>query len=125
MNWIPNIFRRGKPYDDLSEEIRLHIEEHAEQLLHEGMSAEEAQRKARVAFGNRTAIEERSREVWQWPTLESIWADVRYALRQLKNSPAFSITVILSLTLGLGANTTIFTFVNALLLRPPVVTDGG
>src|ERR1700734_2141914 len=125
MNWIPNIFRRGKPYNDLSEEIRLHIEERAEQLLGEGMSAEEAQRKARVAFGNRTAIEERSREVWQWPTLESIWADVRYALRQLKNSPAFSITVILSLTLGLGANTTIFTFVNALLLRPPVVTDGG
>jgi len=125
MNWIPNIFRRRKLYDELSEEIRLHIEERSEQLMGEGMSRKEAEQAARRAFGNRTSLEERSREVWQWPTLESIWADVRYALRQLKNSPGFAITVILSLTLGLGANTTIFTFVNALLLRPPAVADGG
>jgi predicted permease len=89
------------------------------------MDRREAKLAARRAFGNQTVIEERSREVWQWATLESIWADVRYALRQLKNSPVFAITVILSLTLGLGANTTIFTFVNALLLRPPAVVDGG
>ena len=57
MNWRPNIFRRRKPYDDLGEEIRLHIEERAEQLMREGMSREEAQRKARVAFG-------RDDEVW-------------------------------------------------------------
>ena len=80
MDWIPNIFRRRKLYDDLSEEIRLHIEERAEQLMREGMSPQEAERQARVAFGNRTLLEERSREVWQWPTLESIWADVRFAL---------------------------------------------
>ena len=93
--------------------------------MREGMNRREAELAARRAFGNQTVIEERSREVWQWATLESIWADVRYALRQLKNSPVFAITVILSLTLGLGANTTIFTFVNALLLRPPAVVDGG
>lgn len=85
----------------------------------------EAEQAARRAFGNRTVLEERSREVWQWSTLESIGADVRYALRQLSNSPGFSMTVILSLTLGLGANTTIFTFVNALLLRPPAIADAG
>ena len=77
MNWIPSIFRRRKLYDDLSEEIRLHIEERTEQLMREGMSPKEAAREARLAFGNRTLLEERSREVWQWPTLESIWADVR------------------------------------------------
>jgi len=125
MNWLPNIFRRRTLYNDLAEEMSLHLEERTEQLLREGMSRKEAEQAARRAFGNRTVFEERSREVWQWPTLDSIWADVRYALRQLKNSPGFSITVILSLTLGLGANTTIFTFVNALLLRPPAVADGG
>ena len=125
MSWIPTIFRRRKLFDDLSEEMQLHIEERTEQLVREGLSRKEAEQAARRAFGNRTVLEERSREVWQWPTLESIWADVRYGLRQLRKSPGFSITVILSLTLGLGANTTIFTFVNALLLRPPAVADGG
>src|SRR5580700_9287235 len=123
MDWIPQIFRRGKFYEDISEEIRLHIEERTEQLMRDGMSAEEATRAARRAFGNCALLEERSREVWQWPTLESIWADVRYALRQLRKSPAFAVTVTVSLTLGLGANTTIFTLVNAMLFLPPSVAD--
>ncbi len=92
MNWMPSIFRRDKLYDDLSEEIRLHIEERAEHLMHEGMSQGEAEREARLAFGNRALLEERSREVWQWPTVESIWADVRFALRQLRRSPGFTIS---------------------------------
>ena len=123
MNWLPSIFRRRSLYNELAEEMREHLEERTEQFEREGMSRKQAERAARRAFGNPTLLEERSREVWQWPTFESIWTDVRYALRQLSKSPAFTITVILSLILGLGANTTIFTFVNAMLFLPPSVAD--
>src|SRR5271165_3724693 len=104
MNWISNIFRRRRLYKDLSEEIRLHIEERTEQLMREGLSPKEAEREARLAFGNRTLLEERSREVWQWPTLESIWADARFALRQLRRSPGFTFTAIATMALAIGAN---------------------
>ncbi len=118
MNWIPSFFRRGKLYDDLSEEMRLHIEERAEQLMGEGMSRKEAEQAARRAFGNKTLIEERSREVWQWPTLESIWADVRFAWRQLKRSPGFTFAAIVTLALAIGANAVVFSVMNAFVLRP-------
>jgi predicted permease len=117
MNWTPMTFRR-KLQEDLSEEIRLHIEERAEHLISEGMAPKEAARQARLAFGNRTVIEERSREVWQWPTLESIWADVRIAGRQLRRSPGFAIATVLTLALAIGANAVVFGMLNALILRP-------
>ena len=123
MDWLPSIFRRRSLYKDLAEEMREHLEERTQQLEREGLSRKNAQRAARRAFGNHALLEERSREVWQWPTLESIWADVKYAQRQLRKSPGFTVTVILSLALGLGANTTIFTLVNALLFVQPAVSD--
>jgi macrolide transport system ATP-binding/permease protein len=118
MDWIPQIFRRRKLYNELSEEIRLHIEERTEQLMREGMSATEAERTARRAFGNRTLLEERSREVWQWPTLESIGADIRFALRQFRRSPGFAFAAVVTLALAIGANAVVFAMVNGLFLRP-------
>ena len=118
MDWIPQIFRRRRIYSDLSEEIRLHIEERTEQLMREGMSPKEAEQQARIAFGNRTLLEERSREVWQWATLESIWGDVRFSLRQLRRSPGFTLAAVLTLALAIGANAVVFAVLNALILRP-------
>jgi predicted permease len=118
MNWIPQIFRRRKIYSDLSEEILLHIEERTEQLVSEGMSPKQAEREARVAFGNRVLLEERSREVWQWPTLESIAADVRFSLRQLRKSPGFTTAAVCTLALAIGANAVVFGLMDGMVLRP-------
>src|SRR5271154_6001636 len=124
MDWIPQIFRRRNLYEDLSEEIRLHIEERTEQLMCDGMSAEEATRAARRAFGNRTVLEERSREVWQSPTLESVGADLRFALRQLRRSPGFAVIAVSTLALAIGANALVFAVLNGLFLRPLNVPQG-
>src|SRR5579863_2526426 len=124
MNWLPGMFRRREQIDDLSEEMRLHLEERVEQLKGEGLGAEEAERQARVAFGNLALVEERSREVWQWPTLESIHADVRFALRQLRRSPGFVCAAIATLALAISANTLVFGVMDALVLRPLNVPAG-
>ena len=118
MSMISSIFGRRRLFNDLNEEMRLHIEERTEQLMREGMSQQEAERQARVAFGNPTLMEERSRAVWQWPTLESIGADVRLCLRQLRKSPGFTVAAILTLTLAIGANAVVFGIMDGLILRP-------
>jgi predicted permease len=87
-------------------------------LVHEGMSAKEAERQARVAFGNTTLLEERSREVWQWPAIESIWIDLRFSLRQLRRSRGITIAAVSTLALAIGANAIVFGLMDGLILRP-------
>src|ERR1700758_3753402 len=118
MTWLQRLLSRRRPYDDISVSIEEHLDERAEELMEAGLSREEAAQKARREFGNVTAIAERSREVWQWPTLESIWADVRFAFRQLRKSPGFAFAAVATLALAIGANTVVFAVLNALVLRP-------
>ncbi len=118
MNWFKQLFSRKQLYDDLSDEMQEHLEERTAELMQSGMSRQDAQATARREFGNAFLLEERGREVWMWSTLEAIARDVRFATRQLRRNPGFTLTVILTLTLAIGANTAVFSMVNALLLRP-------
>jgi hypothetical protein len=118
MNWLPGIFRRNQLYGDLGEEMRLHLEERTEQFMGEGMSRKEAEQAARRAFGNATLLEERSREVWQFPLVESLATDLKLVFRRLGKSPGFAATVILTLAIGIGANAAVFSVLNSVLFKP-------
>ncbi len=116
MRSLKQFFTRSRRYDDLAVSINEHIEEKIDELMEDGMSRKDAERTARREFGNVTLIEERSREVWQWPTLESIWSDIRFALRQLTQALGFTVTAVLTLSLGIAVNATMFSLVSAFLL---------
>jgi putative ABC transport system permease protein len=118
MNWLKQILTRRRRYHDLSVSMDEHLQEKIEELMDDGVSREQAQKAARRAFGNVTQIKERSREAWQWASIESLLFDGKSALRQFHKAPGFTLVVIAILALGVGANTTVFSIVDAVLLRP-------
>jgi predicted permease len=102
---------------DLDEEIRAHLAIDQQDRVDRGEPPEIAEQNARRALGNELLIKEVTREMWGWMALERIFRDLMYALRQLKRSPGFATVAVLSLTLGIGANTAIFSVLNTMLLR--------
>jgi len=117
MSFFQKFFGRGREYNDLSAELQAHLDEKMAELMAEGMSREEASAAARRQFGNTTLIEEEGRATWAM-SFDTLLRDLRYAARQLRRNPGFSITVVLTLTLAIGLNTTAFSVINSLFLRP-------
>jgi predicted permease len=120
---LRSLFRRSKVEEELDDELRFHREQQADKYMRAGMGREEAQRQVRLDFGGLEQVKEDCRGARGISFIESVTQDVRYGLRMLVKSPVFTAVIILTLALGVGANTAIFTLVNAVMLRDLPVRD--
>jgi predicted permease len=117
------LLRRGRFQRELDEEMRLHLELRRQQQIASGLTPEAAHRSAQRRFGNVTRIKEKSHMAWGWDWLETFLQDAGYGLRSMLRTPAITVVALTSLALGIGANTAIFSFLDAMMLRSLPVRD--
>ena len=123
--WLWMLFHHRRATERLNAELEFHLEQQIVENLASGMSREEARHAAMRTFGNATVLREQITEEWSWTWVENLLQDTHYALRQLRQSPGFLLVSVLTLTLGIGANTAIFTLMNSLWLQSLPVVDPG
>jgi putative ABC transport system permease protein len=122
---LAQIWRRSRFDHELEAEIQFHLEARADELIESGSAKDEARAQARREFGSRLRARESSHEAWRFAWFEDLRADVRYALRTFRRSPAFTVTAVASLALGIGASSAMFAALDAILWKPLPVSDPG
>ena len=125
MRWYQRFFRRGLTEKRLEAELRFHLDQQIADYVAAGMTPETARRRARLEFGGLDQVKEECRDVGAARFLETLIQDVRYGLRMLRKNPGFTAAVVITLALGIGANTAIFSLANALLSKELPVKDPG